>query len=95
MNFSKKIEIMDTLYLDAYRVEITTSFVRPPLLTLAIGHIVVVYLSRLFHRFWRLADFTLHFSSLFSTNPDPTDAKMTFWRQAGLKLVNYDFKLTS
>merc|ERR1712018_1067453 len=36
-----------------------------------------------------LADFTLHFSSLFSTNPDPTDAKMTFWRQAGLNYIQF------
>ena len=30
-----------------------------------------------------LADF--YYTSLSLQNPDPTDAKMTFWRQAGLK----------
>ena len=59
---------MDKLCLDAYGVEITTSFVRPPLLTLAIGHIVVVYLSRLFHRFWPTS---LHFTLLVVVLHEP------------------------
>merc|ERR1712088_235937 len=29
------------------------------------------------------------FTSLYSPNPDPTDAKMTFWRQAGLNYIQY------